>query len=135
MKFHPFYFCFFVIFIDRLSKFLILRLFPDIVSFNMGFMLGTGSYWSSFFNLFLVLCLILVFAYFFRNVSESFSYWFVIGGGVSNLIDRVFYGGKVVDFIPFFSFSVFNIADFFVALGIILMILEVSQLNNKPVGV
>lgn len=50
---------------------------------------------------------------------------FVLGGGVGNMIDRVFKGGKVVDFLHFEfwkSFPTFNIADCAIVLGAALMI-------------
>ncbi len=58
---------------------------------------------------------------------------FVIGGGIGNLIDRVFYG-KVTDFffvkIGFFKTGIFNMADVSVTLGVLLL-LGLSLLNPK----
>lgn len=50
----------------------------------------------------------------------------VVSGGIGNLIDRVFRGGKVVDFLHFEffpSFPIFNIADIAVVIGAGLLIL------------
>ena len=52
---------------------------------------------------------------------------FIIGGGIGNMIDRVFLG-YVVDFIDFYAFPnfwkwVFNVADSFVCVGAAMMIL------------
>lgn len=50
----------------------------------------------------------------------------VVSGGIGNLIDRVFRGGKVVDFLHFEffpSFPIFNIADIAVVMGAGLLIL------------
>ncbi|WP_404661152.1 signal peptidase II [Haloimpatiens myeolchijeotgali] len=49
---------------------------------------------------------------------------FMIGGGTSNLIDRIL-KGYVVDFIYFNikKFPVFNIADFFIIIGSIMIII------------
>ncbi|MBO5955916.1 MAG: signal peptidase II, partial [Clostridia bacterium] len=44
----------------------------------------------------------------------------VISGGLGNMIDRVFRGGNVVDFLHFEfypTFPVFNVADIFVCIG------------------
>lgn len=49
-------------------------------------------------------------------------YWFIVGGGVSNILDRLFYGGRVVDFITFQGLSVLNLADVVVGVGVILSI-------------
>lgn len=49
----------------------------------------------------------------------------IISGGIGNMIDRIFNGGEVVDFIEtaFMDFPVFNIADCAVVIGAGLLIL------------
>lgn len=49
----------------------------------------------------------------------------IISGGIGNMIDRIFNGGKVVDFleVKFIEFPVFNIADCAVVIGAGLLIL------------
>ena len=59
----------------------------------------------------------------------SMSLAFVIGGGIGNMIDRIFLG-FVVDFIDFYAFPnawvwVFNVADSFVCVGAGLMMLYI----------
>ena len=59
----------------------------------------------------------------------SLSLAFVIGGGIGNMIDRIFLG-FVVDFIDFYAFPnawvwVFNVADTFVCVGAGLIMLYV----------
>ena len=59
----------------------------------------------------------------------SLSLAFVIGGGIGNMIDRIFLG-FVVDFIDFYAFPgvwmwVFNIADSFVCVGAGLIMLYI----------
>jgi lipoprotein signal peptidase len=48
---------------------------------------------------------------------------FILTGGLSNLLDRLILG-YVIDWIylPFFPFSVFNLADTYITLGLILAI-------------
>ena len=55
------------------------------------------------------------------------SFSLIIGGGVGNLIDRIFNGGKVVDFIDFrlINFAIFNFADICAVCGGILLCLLV----------
>ena len=59
----------------------------------------------------------------------------IIGGAVGNVIDRLIYGA-VVDFISLhakgFSWYIFNIADIFIVLGVILFIL--SQIFKSSSG-
>jgi len=48
-------------------------------------------------------------------------YILILSGGISNTIDRFFYG-CVVDYIPFLHISSFNIADAFITSGAILIL-------------
>ena len=57
----------------------------------------------------------------------------IAGGGIGNLIDRIFYG-YVVDFIDFRVFSIFNFADIFVCTGCGLLILYVLVFDGKQNG-
>ena len=54
---------------------------------------------------------------------------FILSGGLGNLIDRISNNGKVIDFIrlklPLFEYGVFNIADFYVTIGFVMILLTV----------
>ena len=50
-----------------------------------------------------------------------FSFILILSGGISNLIDRIYYG-CVVDYIPLVNISSFNIADVFITFGAILIL-------------
>ena len=58
----------------------------------------------------------------------------IFGGALGNLFDRLFYKA-VPDFIDFhveeFHWFVFNVADIFITIGVIIMILFELILNNK----
>lgn len=60
-----------------------------------------------------------------QRISEKFfvqlPYILILSGGVSNIIDR-FYYGCVVDYIPFLSISSFNIADAFITMGAVIIL-------------
>lgn len=63
-----------------------------------------------------------------KNINNNLSllsFSLIIGGAVGNLIDRIF-RGYVVDFISFTLFqremSIFNIADMYITIGVILLI-------------
>ncbi len=51
----------------------------------------------------------------------------ILGGLVGNLIDRIFYG-YVIDYLSFeifgYSFAVFNLADSFIVMSVILLIID-----------
>ncbi|MFL2733869.1 MAG: signal peptidase II [Gammaproteobacteria bacterium] len=77
-----------------------------------------------------LICIYLIFAVFtnlvFKNISsrERFFWSLILSGGLGNLIDR-FTRGYVVDFIDItFNPYVFNLADCFVTLGIIFLIID-----------
>jgi signal peptidase II len=59
-------------------------------------------------------------------------YAMVIGGGIGNLIDRVFLH-QVTDFLNLFPFSfIFNVADICVVIGAILLVLYYLFTPEKP---
>lgn len=79
------------------------------------------------FMVFSTVSIIALIVYLFRFRPESrwmqVSMAFIIGGGIGNMIDRIFLG-YVVDFIDFtlINFAIFNIADSFVCIGAGIMI-------------
>ena len=58
----------------------------------------------------------------------------IFGGSISNLYDRIYYNA-VPDFIDFhfqeFHWFIFNFADIFITLGVIIMIMTELFGNNK----
>jgi signal peptidase II len=56
---------------------------------------------------------------------------FILSGGLGNLIDRISNNGKVIDFIrlklPLFEYGVFNIADFYVTIGFVMLLLSLFK--------
>jgi signal peptidase II len=66
---------------------------------------------------------------------KKYSLILVIGGALGNFYDRIFFGA-VPDFIDFhinnFHWFIFNLADIFITLGILFMIvLEIFDKNNN----
>ena len=57
----------------------------------------------------------------------------ILAGGISNLLDRIIQGG-VIDFIRVKGFAIFNIADCYIVLGWILMVIFVFKINMEIVG-
>jgi signal peptidase II len=76
--------------------------------------------------------LVLLFFYIVKNKRETFiklfALVFILSGGLGNLIDRILNNGKVIDFIrirlPLIEGCIFNIADFYVATGFLILILS-----------
>ena len=68
------------------------------------------------------------------NGIKKYSLILIFGGALGNLFDRIYYRA-VPDFIDFhveeFHWFVFNVADIFITIGVIIMILFEIVFNNK----
>lgn len=117
-----------LIFLDQVSKFLILRLFPQIVVYNKGIAFGfLPSGWWVVINFFIILIIA-------RLIKRRLPAGLIIGGGVSNILDRLT-RGAVVDFIDLKVFPIFNLADVFICLGVAVLLLKmVYKLHAKKVS-
>ncbi len=74
----------------------------------------------------MLICIALLLKYGTRNKLLFWAMIFVLSGGIGNMIDRIFRGGSVVDFLHFSfwpQFPVFNIADCAIVLGACLLVL------------
>ncbi len=133
--------------IDLVSKLFVLNndkvitVIPNF--FNIVLVKNTGAAFSSFegftyvFVLMAVLVLVYLFKYVFSNTLsflEELSYSLLIGGIVGNLFDRIVYHG-VIDFLSFnifgYGFPVFNMADVFICVGVLLMIINMIRGNGN----
>lgn len=90
-------------------------------------MLG-GSTWLllSLTVVIMLVCIALLLKY---GAKNKFMFWailLIISGGLGNMIDRIFRGGYVVDFLHFTfwdSFPVFNVADCAIVIGGTMLVL------------
>jgi len=59
----------------------------------------------------------------------------ILGGGMGNMIDRVFRPGGVVDFFEFdfINFAIFNVADMFITAGTFLFLIYLIFLERKSI--
>jgi signal peptidase II len=55
----------------------------------------------------------------------------VTGGALGNLIDRLAYG-YVVDYISIFGYLTMNVADLFIIVGVVLIIISFYFIDSKP---
>lgn len=64
---------------------------------------------------------------------ETITYLMIIAGSLGNLYDRVIYG-YVIDFLDFkifgYNYPIFNIADIYIVIGIIILIIGIWRDNN-----
>ncbi|MEK6757266.1 MAG: signal peptidase II, partial [Bacteroidota bacterium] len=70
------------------------------------------------------------------NIAGVFSLSLILGGGLSNLIDRVARGGIVVDFMVIVVGSVrtaiFNLADLAIVVGLIALLVSSIPSFSQP---
>ena len=135
----------FIVFLsDRVSKYSILKLSQplgeldiSVTSFlnfnliwNKGIAFGLFPFEQDFYyNLFTLLIItittIIIWLSYKANGLEKISYLMIIGGSLGNIFDRVFYS-SVLDFIDIsinnFHWFIFNVADIFISIGVILLI-------------
>ena len=87
-------------------------------------------------NIFLTIFVIAIVIGFIKNQAEridkktKIALSIVLAGGISNLIDRIF-RGAILDFIRIYKFPIFNIADIYVVLGWILLVVFLIQYSRK----
>lgn len=81
----------------------------------------------------LVACLWGLIRYHKRSRLMDVSLTLILAGGIGNLIDRLFRGGLVIDYleVKFFDFAIFNFADCCVVIGIALFIFYILFIDPK----
>jgi signal peptidase II len=141
-----------IIILDQVSKFIIKSIFSDnpykVIHVIKDFFLiryveNKGAVWGIFsqstntiipklITILSMVALVIVIYFFLKLESkcvfELSSLSFIIGGAVGNIIDRLIYG-SVVDFLEVyvknFRWPTFNIADSFISIGVILLIIAI----------
>ena len=116
------------------SKFLNISLL-----WNEGIAFGLLSFNEKiFYNLLTFIILVIILIIFFMVLKsyglKKYSLLVILGGALGNVYDRIFYEA-VPDFIDFhignFHWFIFNVADIFITLGVIFMIIIEITGNNK----
>ncbi|MBI2672719.1 signal peptidase II [Candidatus Woesearchaeota archaeon] len=127
-----------IIISDQISKFYFTNKNVIITKFlSFRYAENTGAAFSILQNqrLFLILISIIVFfvfLYYFKKTDKLVltGISFLFGGIVGNLIDRLYFG-YVRDFIDFKIWPVFNVADSFNTLGVILIVYYLIYLEKN----
>ena len=116
------------------SKFLNIELY-----WNTGIAFGLFSFSENYlYNLLtfviVIVIMIVIFMIFISKDFKKYPLLMILGGALGNLVDRIFFKA-VPDFIDFhiqnLHWFIFNVADIFISLGIIFMILLEIIANNK----
>ena len=146
LKLNFFFLSSFIILIDQLTKYLILKNYKELVNKDfILFKLDLVKNYGAAFNIFsgsriflsiISLCFSIILIYLITrkeslNNIDLYSYSFILGGTIGNGIDRIF-KGFVVDFINLniINFPVFNIADISINIGFIFLLYNIFK-NNR----
>lgn len=148
-------FCLFFSFLIIILNFLIqkivlkkIKFYGDNISlfnhFNLIFVKNFGiafgflsdqTVWKRWFFIFfgLIICFILIiFSVYKKDIGVA--YFFIIGGGLGNVLDRIRYG-FVIDFIDFYigkwHWPTFNINDVGIFIGMLILFLEDFKILKK----
>ena len=145
----------FIFLIDRISKQLVINLDSNNLNseiflskflniqliWNNGVAFGLFASDDNFvYNLITTLIIIIILTLFFfitktRGI-EKYSFIVILGGALGNVFDRFLYSA-VPDFIDIhyqnFHWFIFNVADIFITLGVILLIYAEIFLKNKKI--
>ena len=142
-----------IYFLDRLSKIYVIQLDKNnfgseifnssylniVLIWNKGIAFGLFSFNEThLYNILsLIISIIIIIVIIMSLRTQGFkrySLLMVVGGALGNLHDRIFFNA-VPDFIDFhigeFHWFIFNVADMFISLGVIFMILYELIDNNK----
>ena len=142
-----------IFFLDRISKIYVIsqsekNLFDDLYQskflnisliWNEGIAFGLFSFNEK--NLYtaltILIALVILIIFYMAITSDGlkkYSLLMILGGALGNIFDRIFYKA-VPDFIDFhiqdFHWFIFNVADIFITLGVIFMIILELFFNNK----
>jgi signal peptidase II len=113
----------FLIFFDQISKYIVRHLPVGGGGFyicNPGISFGIRVPEIIFYSLWILVILFLLFSLYKKYFLHSTFYiLLILSGAVSNIIDR-FYFGCVIDFIDLHFWPIFNLADVYITIGVIL---------------
>ena len=149
-----FFLILFIFILDRISKLWIISIFNSennleikVSSFinlnliwNKGIAFGLFSYGEKFeYNLLTGLIIIIIAIVFWMIIKtkglEKYGFLMILGGALGNIFDRLYYSA-VPDFIDIyyknFHWFVFNVADIFITVGVLMLIInEITIKNHK----
>tara|TARA_B100000768_G_scaffold176086_1_gene188357 strand:- start:45 stop:524 length:480 start_codon:yes stop_codon:yes gene_type:complete len=136
---------FFIFLLDRFSKYFIIKLSNPIdeiniqinsfINFNLIWNKGIGFGLLSFdhnflYNIltFIIILITIIILWYSQKTTglEKISYLIIVGGSSGNIFDRIYYS-SVADFIDIsinnFHWFIFNVADIFISIGVITLIM------------
>ena len=141
-----------IFFLDRISKIYVVQYFQENLDntlyeskflnihliWNEGIAFGLLSFdEKSFYNtltiIIILVSLLILYLSYVNNGLQRYALLSIFAGSLGNIYDRLFYNA-VPDFIDFhvedFHWFIFNIADIFITVGVIIMIMTEFFTNN-----
>lgn len=122
------------ILLDQLTKYVArtelientLPLFGDVrlqLAFNKGFAFSLPAPQLILISLALLVSAFLIYWSFQKGRThyEKWASLLLVSGAIGNAIDRIFFG-EVTDFLAFWSFPIFNVADMLVTFGVVVLL-------------
>ena len=111
---------------------------PNVLRIN--YVTNTGAAWNilnnhlviiSFISAASIMFLLSYMNHFKLNLRNKLAFILLLGGILSNLFDRVFYG-YVIDYIEFnINYPIFNLADSYIVIGVILLIIAIFKKEDE----
>ncbi len=117
--------------LDQASKWLVTRFWPQIIYQNPGIAFGIFSISTQLIFWIILLCLLIFIFFVMRSRYRNrplfkISTILIIGGGITNLIDRIRFG-HVIDFLGIGILPTFNLADLLIIVGCVLITVVIWQ--------
>ena len=132
-----------IILVDQASKLLVSNLLTETIGndfFKLEIANNTGMAFGfndgNIKNIFISIFVLVIVITFIKNQLERIDkktaivIAMALGGAISNLIDRIF-RGSVLDFIKIYKIPNFNLADMFIVIGWILIIIFLIDFSRK----
>jgi len=126
---------FLLIFIDRFSKVYFIKklslgnFFNLYLNKNIAFSLPIPFYILYPLLLFIIIFLFFICFKYYKQKNILIWPWSLIAlGAISNVVDRIYYKA-VIDFIDIPYFTVFNLSDIYIFLGVVILI--INEFNSK----
>ena len=130
--------------LDQILKILVNNYLNDSINiinnfFKLNYVRNTGASWgilsgNKILLIIISIIILCVLIYFIKNFKKNtrniIAFSLLIGGILGNLIDRICYG-YVIDYLDFnifgYNYPVFNLADTFIVIGVILLIVAIIR--------
>ena len=124
-----------IFYLIDLNNFIYVTSFFDLAhihNFGISFGLFSGLFPSWFFILIGSMIVIFLFSLFLKskNILEKLGYAFILAGALGNILDRAI-NGFVIDFIYMhykdFYWPAFNFADIYISIGVLIILLQITN--------